>query len=243
MIKLKEGGRIKMGRKPKATIDTTEEIKSEIIPDEIIEDSVAKTEIAEPEEVLMFSERINISKKCERKVNLSGISNQYDNITVCTFVSKSIEGCSEEKLRDELRKLHWICFEENERDIKAQLLELKGMSEDKNNLVLMGTGRTLNGVTEAKIAPVVQAKIENIKTAPVQEKKSEENAIELTNLVANKVEESEDDLDDFFSSGSSKQTMPTLSNDLKKPSAIPEELKEVDLSTFDIDSYQGEGLF
>src|ERR1035437_979759 len=242
MIKPKEGGKIKMGRKPKnAVIETTEEVKSDLIPEEIIEDSIAKTEPAEPEEVLMFSERINISKKCERKVNLSGISNQYDNITVCTFVSKSIEGCSEEKLRDELRKLHWICFEENERDIKEQLLELKGMTEDKNNLVLMGTGRTLNGVTEAKPTPAVQSKVENFKATPVLEKKSEDNAIELTNLVANKTEESDDDLDAFFSSGSTKATMPTLSNDLKKPSVIPEELKEVDLSTFDIDEYQGAG--
>jgi hypothetical protein len=111
-----------------------------------------------------------ISKTYSRKVNLSAISSQYDNITLTTFVNKSIKDCSDDELKSELRNLQKLVFEETERDFKEVFVKLFEMSDDERNLALLGTGTSLEGLSSIEKISSKKKKIKDTKDKGAKDK-------------------------------------------------------------------------
>jgi hypothetical protein len=104
-------------------------------------------------DVVKQTPTMTVSKRYERKVNLSAISSQYDNISLGTFLSCEMEVEGMEHLKEKMRKMYALVVSETERDIRETFIRLKSMAEDKKNLALVGTGKTLE--IEDKITPMV----------------------------------------------------------------------------------------
>jgi hypothetical protein len=101
--------------------------------------------------------KVTISKNYERKVNLSGISSQYDNITSGSFISMDVEIDKIEDAVDKMRELEKIVFNETERDVKERFIRLKEMADDEKNQMLMGIGNTLE-ITKDEASAVEKKK-------------------------------------------------------------------------------------
>ena len=161
--------------------------------------------------------KVTISKHYERKVNLTAISSQFDNISVGTFISGEVEVTNDEELVEELRSLKKMVFEENERDIKEIFVDLKKMSEDKKNKALVGTGTTLELPDESDKPTPKEDEPKKIESKKVEPKKDE------------KVEE-----------GPKKDDKKSITDWFQDEE--PSEMEEIDIESFDEDAYQGDLL-
>ena len=166
----------------------------------------------------MAKKTITISKRYERKVNLSSISSAYDNILLGTFGSQDVEYSSEEELEKAVNKLSKFVIKSTENDIKEKIKELFGISQEgKNNAFIGKTGSILEEVGVKTNNPVkpVEKKVEQ-----KVEKKS--------------IKELDEDIDDLFGDLEGEKTTKEIvakkekhQKGVRSIDDLPEELKQV----------------
>ena len=133
---------------------------------------------------------VKVTKHYERKVNLSGISSQYDNISHGTYIAREIEYASEEDMRNGMLEMADIVRQETEEDIRNTFIMLKGMVDDVSNDALLGLGTNLQ--IGKKIEKEVKKRIEK------GQDKKKENSPELEKEDLPELEETDEfDFEEF----------------------------------------------
>jgi hypothetical protein len=92
--------------------------------------------------------RIKVTKCADRKVNLRGISSEYDNISRGTIISAEIEYLTEQELEKKMQELSDMASLATERDIRNELIMLQLLSDDVDNDCLIGMGPNLEYTKE-----------------------------------------------------------------------------------------------
>lgn len=104
--------------------------------------------------------KIIISKNYSRKVNLSGISSQYDNIEIATFISKEIDATEDIQLA--IDSLHKIVYAATEKDIISAMEDLLEKSKNPDNSVFLGIPKAYPPVKSVKKVVKTVTKKEDI---------------------------------------------------------------------------------
>lgn len=141
--------------------------------------------------------KVVISKSYERKVGLSAISSQYDNISLSSHASMEVEISSIDELRSKMNKLHKLVYEETEADIKSAFIELLKLSEDEDNLALTNNGQTLE-LPESEVEVEEEASEKKSETKKVEENVNVDLEDDWTPDEVDINEEQEDDEDDDY---------------------------------------------
>lgn len=104
-----------------------------------------------------------ITKTCERKVNLSGVSSRYDNIALSTMLEAEIAYSNPE----EFHKISKALAEEARRQvddgIKDYIVDLTKQAEDPDNHPSLGLGgkpQTINRKQTEKMLPTLKKYME-----------------------------------------------------------------------------------
>lgn len=90
----------------------------------------------------------SVTKCAKRKVNLVGISSEYDNIEWGTFLTAEIAYENDEDLVKGMSELSSMARAQVEKDIRDNMIILKKMAEDDKNKCLLGMGDSIRFTEE-----------------------------------------------------------------------------------------------
>ena len=92
-----------------------------------------------------------VTKNYSRKVSLTPIISQFNNIERGTSVQAMVSFEDEDEFKEKARFLSRLAMEETEEDIKETLLEIKRMAEDPNSQLLVSLGPDLKDTSTKEI--------------------------------------------------------------------------------------------
>jgi len=115
---------------------------------------------------IMFAK---VTKHYSRKVSLTPIISQFNNIERGTSVQAMVSFWDEEEFKDKVRYLSRLALEETEEDIRETLLEIKRMSEDPNSQLLVSLGPDLKqtDIKEVQVEGLDELLDEEVPSGPV----------------------------------------------------------------------------
>lgn len=161
----------------------------------------------------------SVTKSAKRKVNLVGISSEYDNIEWGTFITADINYTDDKDFQEAVDKLSTMTRNAIERDIRNHIIVMKEMAKDKNNQIKLGLGNSLE-YTEEEAANLMGdssvADEPSVDAFPETEEKPKKKTTKKTPKKAVKKEEPKpepkpepegmDDINDLLFGGSEPDT-------------------------------------
>lgn len=110
-----------------------------------------------------------VTKTYSRKVSLTPIISQFNNIERGTFVEAIVSFESEEEFKEKSRFLSRLALEETEEDIRETLIEIKRMAEDPESQLLVSLGPELKekDVKELHVEGLDELLDEDVPSGPV----------------------------------------------------------------------------
>ena len=110
-----------------------------------------------------------VTKMYSRKVSLTPIISQFNNIERGTFVQAIVSFENEEEFKNKNRYLSRLAFEETEEDIKETLVQIQKMANDPDSQLLVSLGPELKckDIKEIQIDGFDELLAEDIPSGPV----------------------------------------------------------------------------
>jgi len=102
-----------------------------------------KKEVVEETKEIKEKRFAKVAKSYKRKVSLKGVTSQYDNVEVGTFISILVSFDDIPELMKKCDGLAAKVFESSERDMKVNIQNVIEMTKDPSNSALVGLGPNL----------------------------------------------------------------------------------------------------